>query len=96
MDQERGIIILEGCGAGPPMIRLIRGYWRNATMVCRASGNYGTPFKAGRGVNQGGPLSAKLFNILVDAVTCEWFRELQEGGDYEWQTPHVPEALATR
>jgi len=51
--------------------------------VWRASGNYGTPFKAGRGVTQGGPLSAKLFNILVDAVAHEWFRELREGGDYE-------------
>ena len=53
------------------MIQLIRTYWRDAIMVCRASGNYGTPFKAGRGVTQGGPLSAKLFNILVDAVTRE-------------------------
>jgi hypothetical protein len=65
MDQERCIGILEGYGAGPRMIRLIRGYWRDAIMVCRASGNYG---KAGCGVTQGGPLSAKLFNILVDAV----------------------------
>jgi hypothetical protein len=47
-------------------------------MVCRANGNYGTPFHAGRGVTQGGPLSAKLFNILVDAVAREWLRELQE------------------
>jgi hypothetical protein len=79
-------MILEGYGAGPRMIRLIRGYWSDAIMVCRASGNYGTPFKAGRGVTQGGPLSAKLFNILVDAVAREWFRELREGGDYEvWE-----------
>ena len=79
-------MILEGYGAGPRMIRLIRGYWRDAIMVCRASGNYGTPFKAGRGVTQGSPLSAKLFNILVDAVARNWFRELQEGGDYEeWE-----------
>ena len=68
------------------MIRLIWGYWCDAIMVCRASGNYGTPFKAGCGVTQGGPLSAKLFNILVDAVAREWFRELREGGDYEvWE-----------
>jgi hypothetical protein len=53
------------------MIRLIRGYWRDAIMVCRALGNYGMPFKAGRGVTQGGPLSAKLFNIMVDAVARE-------------------------
>jgi hypothetical protein len=50
MDRERCIMILEGYGAGPRMIRLIRGYWSDAIMVCRASGNYVTPFKAGRGV----------------------------------------------
>jgi len=45
MDRKRCIMILEGHGAGPRMIRLIRGYWSDANMVCRASGNYGTPFK---------------------------------------------------
>ena len=86
MDRECCIGILEGYGAGPRMVRLIRGYWRDVIMVCRASGNYGAPFKAGRGVTQGGPLSAKLFNILVNAVAREWFRELREGGDYEeWE-----------
>jgi len=86
MDRERCILILKGYGAGPRMIRLIRGYWCDAIMVCRALGNYGMPFKAGRGVTQGGPLSAKLFNIMVDAVACKWLRELREGGDYvEWE-----------
>ena len=37
-------------------------------------------------MTQGGPLSAKLFNILVDAVAREWLRELREGGGYEvWE-----------
>jgi hypothetical protein len=86
MDWECCIMILEGYGACPWMIRLIQGHWGDAIMVCRSSGNYGTPFKAGRGVTQGGPLSAKLFNILVDAVACEWFQELREDGDYgEWE-----------
>ncbi len=71
-------MILEGYGAGPNMIRLIRNFWANAVMVCRASGYYGTPFQAGRGVTQGGPLSAKLFNVLVDAVARECFRRLRE------------------
>ena len=30
------------------------------------------------GVTQGGPLSAKLFNILVDAVVREWMRLMCE------------------
>ena len=68
------------------MIWLIRTYWRDAIMVCHASGNYGTPFKAGCGMTQGSPLSAKLFNILVNAVACKWLRELREGGNYKvWE-----------
>ncbi len=34
MDRERVIMLLEGYGAGPRMIWLIRGYWRDAIMVC--------------------------------------------------------------
>jgi hypothetical protein len=64
-------MVLEGYGAGPRMIHPIRGFWRNTIMVCRAAGNYGTAFKAGRGVMQGGGLSARLFNIMVDAVVRE-------------------------
>ncbi len=68
------------------MIRLIRTYWRNAIMVCCASGNYSMPFKVGCGVTQGGPLSVKLFNILVNAVAPEWLWELREGGNYKvWE-----------
>jgi hypothetical protein len=46
-------------------------------------GNYGSPFCAERGVMQGGPLSAKLFNILVDAVTREWVQQLWEESELE-------------
>jgi hypothetical protein len=42
MDWERCILVLEGgYGTGLWMIQLIRGFWRDATMVCRAAGNYG-------------------------------------------------------
>jgi hypothetical protein len=60
------------------MLRLIRNFWEMATNVCRAKGNYGRPFKAGRGVTQGGPLSAKLSNLIVDAVILEWMRLMHE------------------
>jgi hypothetical protein len=46
MDRERSIMLLEGYGAGPRMIRLIRGYWRDAIMVCQAAENYGTAFNS--------------------------------------------------
>jgi hypothetical protein len=52
-------------------------------MVCRVAGTYGTAFKAGRGVTQVGPLSPKLFNILVEAVMREWVWQLKEDGDYK-------------
>ena len=83
MDQEHCLLILEGHGVGPNMRRLIRHFWDEATNVCRASGNYGAPFKAGRSVNQGGPLSVKLFNIMVDDVVREWLRLLREDMEME-------------
>jgi hypothetical protein len=78
MDRERCLLILEGYGAGPHMVCLIGNFWRDATMICCTLGNYGGPFCSGRGVTQGGPLSAKLFNILVDAVVREWLRQLRD------------------
>jgi hypothetical protein len=80
MDRERCLLILEGYFAGPNMVQLIRNFLRDVTMVCCASGNYGGPFRAGGGVTQGGPLSAKLFNILVDAVVREWLCQLRDSG----------------
>ena len=52
-------------------------------MVCHASGNYGQPFQAGRGATQSSPLSARLFNIFVDAVAHKWLRQLREDRDYK-------------
>ena len=74
MDRERCIEILVAYGVGPNMIRLLIYFWENAELVCRAQGRYGAPFKAYRGVTQGGPLSPKIFNIMVDAIVREWLR----------------------
>ncbi len=74
MDWEQCILVLEGYGAGPRMIQLICGFWHDAIMVCRAAGNYGMAFKAGHGMTQGGPLLAKLFNIMVDAIVWKWIQ----------------------
>ncbi len=83
MGRGRCLLILEGYEVRPRMIRLIRNFWRNAVLVCCASSNYGSPFCAGPGVMQGGPLSAKLFNIFVDAVAREWVRQLKEENELE-------------
>jgi hypothetical protein len=37
----------------------------------------------GCGVTQGSPLSAKLFNVIVDAVVREWFQVLREESELE-------------
>ncbi len=78
MDQGRSLAILALHGVGLRMLRLICNFWDTATNVCCAKGNYGRPFKAGRGVTQGGPLSAKLLNIIVNAVVREWMRLMRE------------------
>ena len=59
----------------------------------RASGNYGAPFKAGRGVTQGGPLSAKLFSIMVDAVVQEWMHLMRE--EMEMEGEELDEMMET-
>ncbi len=74
MDQGRYLEILALHGVGPKLLRLIRIFWDSAMNVCWAKGNYGHPFKAGHSVTQGGPLLAKLFNILVNTVVREWMR----------------------
>ncbi len=89
MDRERCLLIFEGYGVGPRMIRLIRNFWCIAVWVCQALGNhYGSPFFAGHSVTQGGPLSTKLFNILVDAVAREWVQQL-------WEESELEEAVIT-
>ena len=42
-------------------------------MVARAGYCYYAPFKGHQGVNQGGPLSPTIFNMVLDAVICCWF-----------------------
>ena len=76
MDRERCLEILEGYGVGPNMLRLITAFWDMAVLVCRAGGRYGTPFQAFRGVTQGGPLSPRIFNVMVDAVVRAWIAQM--------------------
>ena len=76
MDRDRCLEIMKGYGVGPNMLGLIRTFWDEQQLVCRAARRYGEPFQAFRGVTQGGPLSPKIFNIMVDAVVREWISQL--------------------
>ena len=62
MDRGRCMGILRDCGVGDKTLRLIAWFWRDAEMVCRASGYYGRRFRDRRGVIQGGPLSLTISN----------------------------------
>ena len=42
-------------------------------MVVQAGGYFGTPFKGYHRVTQGGQLSSKIFNMVVDVVLQHWF-----------------------
>jgi hypothetical protein len=57
------------------MLALQKHFWDTAQSVCRAGGNYGEPFSAGRGITQGGPLSFLMFNVCVNAVVREWLHQ---------------------
>ena len=60
------------------MVKLIDQYWSQMTMVARAGGCYGAPFKGCRGVTQGNPLSPKIFNIVVDVVIRRWLEKVSD------------------
>jgi hypothetical protein len=76
LDRERTLNILAAYGVGPKMLALQKHFWDTAQLVCRAGGNYGEPFSAGRGITQGGPLSSLMFNVCVDAVVREWLHQM--------------------
>ena len=81
--------MLEGYGAGLNMLRLIRHFWDEAQMVCCAS----VLRRALQGrlrCYQGSLLSAKLFNLLVNAVAREWLVRLPQ----EAAKDHKEEYLA--
>ena len=55
--------ILCGYGLGPKLKRLLQWYWDKQRLVPKSGNYYGRPFRMGRGVTQGDPVSATLFNI---------------------------------
>ena len=76
MDRGRCLQILEDCSVRAKVRRLIKTCWDNSVLVCKAASCYGLPFKAGRGVTQDSPVSPNIFNLMADAVICEWERLL--------------------
>ena len=81
MDRGRCVEIMRAYGVGENLLRLLTNFWENAELVCKAGGYYNREsFRAGRGVTQGGPVSPRIFNILVDAVVRDWLWQLIDEG----------------
>ena len=76
MDRGRCLDILAGYGVGPKLIWLLTHFCTKAKLACCTGGYYGAVFSAGQGVTQGGPLSPRIFNVVVDAVIWEWLCQL--------------------
>ena len=64
--------LLAAYGVVPRTVRLIRTYWDRLTMVAKAGGYLGCPFKGYQVVTQGDPLTPTIFNVVVDAVVRHW------------------------
>ncbi len=56
MDCKRCLNLLWAYGVGPKMLRLIKAFWNQSILACRACGNYGRTFSAKRGMMEGGTL----------------------------------------
>ena len=73
LDRSRCMDILEGYDVGTRALRLLHRYWERLQMVAISSGGYhGKPFQEERGMTQGDPLLPTIFNVVVDAVVCQW------------------------
>ena len=72
--------IRQAYGVSSKMLKVISYFWDHAALVCCAGGCCGEPFRARRGVTQGGPFSPRIFNTMVDAIVREWLRRIVGSG----------------
>ena len=60
--------ILRGYSLGKNIQRLIKSFWDEQVVVPKTGRFCGWTFGTERGVNQGDPVSPKIFNIVVNTV----------------------------
>ena len=68
LNLDRYLVIMAAYRVGTRTLQLLWKYWGHLTMVTRAGGYFGTPFKGYHGVPQGNTLPPMIFNVVVDAV----------------------------
>jgi len=80
LDRDRLLDVLEGYGVGPRARGLLKAFWERQRIVAKQGGYFGKPFKADRGVVQGGIDSPTHFNVLCDAVIRHWLTIVTDDG----------------
>ena len=78
--QDRGccLDILVAQGMAPQALWLILRYWDHLTMVARAGGCFGYPFKGKHGVTQVDLLFPTIFNVVVGTFIRNWVTMVAE------------------
>ena len=76
LDRTRCMKALKGYGLGTKLRRLLQPFWSDKAVVSKAGRFYGRPFKTGRLLKQGYPVSPAVFNIVVEAVVRELLLEV--------------------
>ena len=82
LDQARLMETLQVYGLGKNPQRPLERFWEGHTVATRAGGYNGFPFNTYLGVNQWGPVSHTIFNIVVDGVV--WDMLMQVCGSQEY------------
>ena len=62
---------LKRLGVPSPLVQYIARMYANTSTVLKVGGRRSGPIRCGRGVRQGDPLSAILFNCVMDEVLSE-------------------------
>ena len=72
LDRDLCIDILAEYRVSPWYLCLLRHYWARMTIVVKAGGYIGTPFKVYCGVTQGYLICPTTFNVVLEVVLKNW------------------------
>jgi hypothetical protein len=61
--------VLRKRGFGQKWLAWMEKFWHNGSVGCIVNNKEGVSFETGKGLRQGDPLSAILFNLVVDVLT---------------------------
>jgi len=70
--------ILEGYGVGPNLRHFIQWFWDYEDLIPKIGGYFGKHLHAERGVCQGDTDSPTIFDIVLDCILREWYRQTED------------------